>query len=84
MSYEHDLAAFTATMREKLDANAYKSDYVDEEINDLFVRMVEEVGELAQALVFRQVHSDGGKGIGRECADVANFAMMIAARAGKP
>lgn len=71
--YSPDVQAFTTTMLEKLAENEYKSDYMDESMETLMCSLLREVAELAIAL------NDGGD-VEEECADVANYAMMIAAK----
>ena len=63
---------FAAHMFAKLRANMHKAHWSTVEEAWLFARLVEEVGELAAALL---AHDEDA--IRDECADVGNFAMMI-------
>jgi len=55
-----------------LRQNDHKGGWEDEKIRDLFVKVMDEVGELARAM------DDGLPGeIQKECCDVANYVMMI-------
>lgn len=68
---------FSLEMLRKLRKNAHKPHWVGLSNQYLFLRLVEEMGELAQAM------SDGSdaEAIVSECCDVANFALMIASNA---
>ena len=76
---ERDLAKdFAALMRGKLRLNCFKAHWREMEIPDLLDLLLVEIEELKVALV---VASDGGydhAAIRNECADVGNFAAMIA------
>ncbi len=61
---------FARAMERKLRLNDHKAHWGDSTIDHLFTRLLDEVAELSHAM------QDGGA-IGDECADVANFAMMI-------
>lgn len=63
---------FAEAMELRLRANAAKGGWHNEPITWLFLRMREELGELEGALC-RYDHD----AVRQECADVANFAMMI-------
>lgn len=71
-----DLERFTHYMIFKLAKNAHKGRWEDMDLASLFRRMVEEKDELYEAI-------DRGNMVEilLEAADVANFAMMIAAAA---
>lgn len=66
-------------MEKKLQENRHKGDrwgWLSEDSSFLFVKLNRERLELGQALLL-----SGNDEIIRECADVANFAMMIADKA---
>jgi len=65
---------FAMIMEGRLQEHEDRGGWRDEPLDYLFKRLVEEMGELSAALLG---HKDKEKMI-RECADVANFAMMIA------
>lgn len=79
MRGERELAAFTAECQRKLDLNAYKGTWKDENPWWLLDRIEEEIEELAAELskLRRNVES-----IRSECCDIANFALMVADVAG--
>lgn len=60
-------------MWEKLRANAHKRHWSEVSESFLYRRLLDELGELAEAL-----GRGDGAAIQREAADVANFAMMLA------
>lgn len=62
---------FSYLMEKELRKNDWKGGWDHNSVEALFIRLVEEVGEIAKAI-------DRGKGIVTECVDVANFCMMIA------
>lgn len=70
------------TQLAKLRANAHKSHWREESMGWLLDRLREEAGELSNAIL--QLDSSGNKteelkrAVISECADVANFAAMIA------
>jgi NTP pyrophosphatase (non-canonical NTP hydrolase) len=63
--------SFTENMLAKLQANSHKAHWSTVSNEWLFMRLLQEVTELYEA-----IHS--GNGVISESADVANFAMMIA------
>lgn len=65
---------FVDMMREKLLANAHKGTWRNDAVGDLFLRLKLEVDELERVIETRRPRHM----VVRECADVANFAMMIA------
>ncbi len=70
---EKAVGGFAAEMVAKLAENSHKAHWGTEANTRLLRRLREEVDELRDALI------DGHpREIIRECADVANFAMMIA------
>ncbi len=73
------LARFVSRMESKLarPENLEKSDWREQPASFLLGCLLHEVGELSEALGER--HNTGD--VVDECADVANFAMMIADRA---
>jgi NTP pyrophosphatase (non-canonical NTP hydrolase) len=67
---------FANAMRKELDANSHKRGWEECEVGYLRTRLHQEVAELMRAI-------DGSESPERvlsECADVANFAMMISER----
>ena len=64
---------FALVMQEKLDDNADKGGWEDTSFGYLLERLEEEIEELKNAIKEKSSAFD----ISRECADVANFAMMI-------
>ena len=82
-SHENDDRAvdvFAVDMKRKLAVNVHKKHWSDVPRSYLFLRLLEEEAELYDAL-----NRDTPQEIIDECADVANFAMMLAdcARNGK-
>ena len=69
-----ELYHFAMIMEGQLQEHEGRGGWRGEPLDYLFKRLVEETGELSAALLG---HKDKEKMI-RECADVANFAMMIA------
>ena len=80
--YKEDLEWFVTEMEVKLNQNNHKGTWKNDNICDLFLRLKEEVKELEDE--FKKLDGDAGEAffnmIG-ECADIANFSMMIAERA---
>ena len=72
--------AFSKLMEAKLQENKHKRHWSTCEHLWLLARMVEEVGELSSLMNRDRGLPEGAsvRAIARECADVANFAMMIA------
>lgn len=66
---------FAELMELQLRANDHKGGWQDDSMSALFRRLKEECDELGEAIMYRV--SRGEKNVGREAADVANFAMMI-------
>ena len=64
---------FLGEMLKKLETNQHRSGWVNVGLHYLFRRLEEETLELRKALL-----SGDKDAIIEECADVANFAMMIA------
>ena len=83
-----EVRAFAHLMEAQLRANDWKGGWKNEDASDLFPRISEEADELWQAMVRHNkrlswgdawvMETDTAERIGREAADVANFAMMIA------
>ncbi|MGC1304769.1 MAG: hypothetical protein WA840_20560 [Caulobacteraceae bacterium] len=85
-----EVVAFANLMERQLRANAHKPGWKSDRADALFVRLREEAEELRWALVSDQTYDTSDRGarltpeqhrmgrVGREAADVANFAMMIA------
>lgn len=67
------LAWFTDVMQHKLDMNDAKGGWENETPKDLLMCLLVECTELAEA-----IRDDDIDNVVWECADVANFAMMIA------
>ena len=65
--------AFTQDMEAKLRANDHKNGWADIGLTKLFELLNGEVDELTEAL-----EEDDARNVINECADVANYAMMIA------
>lgn len=82
-----EVAAFAQLMEQKLRENDHKGGWQHESLHYLIRRVGEEYGEL-HALCYKDVNQLLGvppvlpreriEAFGREAADVANFAMMIA------
>lgn len=71
-----ELAWFAKKMEEKLKENDYKNEWEDSiDLDYLFIRLVEEVGELAREI--GNPYSPPEQTV-EEAVDVANFAMFIA------
>lgn len=70
-----EVARFALLMEAKLRANDHKQPWRHCSLNYLSTRLTQERAELRQALKKRE-------DVGLECADVANFAMMIADKVG--
>lgn len=72
---------FSAEMRKKMAKNEHKEGWDKCSHNYLFKRLCDEVLELNNALFTPKqgaVRSLNAKAIIKECADIANFVMMIA------
>ena len=78
MSIDISLKLFTKEMHKELIANEFKGGWSDECLSDLYASLGNEVSELQVALI-----DDDEAEIISECADIANFAMMIAENARK-
>lgn len=79
-----ELEWFSSEMRKKLIANSHKQNWLDCEYRYLVGRMCDEASELLEALFAAQHEGIGEQGfenVIEECADVANFVMMIADKA---
>jgi hypothetical protein len=73
-----EVAWFAKEMEEVLTDNDHKGGWSDCDIKDyLFPRLMQELKELEDVLI-RNPHLYSSLDIVKECADVANFAMMIA------
>lgn len=73
--YADDIESFVLLMLEKLDKNQHKGRWENLNVEQTYEKLTEEVLELRDALV----DVDDTEAIIRECADVANFAMILAA-----
>lgn len=69
--YKEPLDRFVKTMKRKLRRNVHKSHWKYDSQNQLMEKLIAETLELIEAIKLK-------KGVEEECADVANFAMMIA------
>jgi NTP pyrophosphatase (non-canonical NTP hydrolase) len=65
---------FAAVMKQKIRENVDKGDWIDESYNNLFNKLEGELNELHSSVALN--HSP--MNVVRECADVANYVMMIA------
>lgn len=72
--FRPELVKFMVVCEEKLRENDHKSHWSGEEIEKLHRRLYDEFGELKRKIQAKKPKAD----IFRECADIANFAMMIA------
>lgn len=68
------VAWFASAMQAKLDQNRHKGSWRDDDIWQLYARLMQECGELFEAFL----RAGDAREIIEECADVANFALMIA------
>jgi hypothetical protein len=89
----HEVKLFADRMEQKLVENDYKGGWADDHWSGPLRRLREEVVELRRACVRLENAEDDPHAspatererrriVGREAADVANFAMMIADNAG--
>ena len=77
------LHAFTKVMFEKLKANRHKGGWQKCQPMDLYARLLDEQKELHESLVTHfskdpDAREHTAESVAKECADLANFAMMIA------
>ncbi len=88
MKVRKEVKWFSELMEEKLKKNDHKGGWRDGDSTIdgyLIYRLQDEVDELKEKLRIESwVEPDGIKKITEECADVANFAMMIADLLTKP
>ncbi|MCY1649110.1 3'-5' exoribonuclease [Caulobacter sp. SL161] len=83
-AWRPEVVAFADLMEQQLRANDHKGGWKGDTSDALYQRLLEEAEELSQALAWRSAlfgDADPDR-IGREAADVANFAMMIADASG--
>lgn len=71
--FNQDLKVLSTSMKEKIDRDKYKGTWEKVPIWDLMEMLKDEVKELDHAIYY-----EPRENIIKECADVANFAMMIA------
>lgn len=71
--WDKPMRSLMQVMRRKMRANVHKSRWIDESPDWLLERLRAEVGELEDAISLGNPDE-----VLEECADVANFAMMIA------
>ena len=69
---------FAILMQGKLNENAHKGNWDNCEMGYLRRRLSQEVAELKRALDKHKRGNATAEDVRNECADVANFAMMIA------
>lgn len=74
MTYTEGVGKFAAEMRAQMRANSHKGGWQEMDTMQCFVRAMNEMGELAQALTGSHPNPTHVK---REAADVANFLMML-------
>ena len=67
---------FAEKMEEQLKENDFKGGWRDDAVSHLFHELCEEIGELGECLIDK----DSSINIVEECADAANYIMMIADR----
>lgn len=74
-----EVAEFAEVMEKKLRDNEHKGGWDDESIDYLTFRLRQETTQLFDALrIFHaNPHEHSGRLVEEECADIANFAMMI-------
>lgn len=72
--FRPEIVKFAACCEEKLRENDYKNHWSGETLEYLHRRLYDEFGELKRAMKANKSKAD----IMRECADISNFAMMIA------
>lgn len=83
LTWRPEVAAFANLMECQLRANDHKPGWKGEAIGSLRNQLFREARELSDALNLRIMDpSNAAAAVGREAADVANFAMMIADVAG--
>ncbi|MBA7492538.1 hypothetical protein ES702_03088 [subsurface metagenome] len=75
-TYIHKTAAFRELMLKRLRANKYKGGWKDASLYYLQGRLLDEVVEVVHTARYAKDHNIAD--LAGECADVANFAMMIA------
>ncbi len=75
--YKRLFDAGNAAQLEKLRQNEHKKGWDSVTFEYAYFRLIEEVGELSEALRAQEVNPEGYKNIRQEAADVANFAHMI-------
>lgn len=71
--YAQDIHIFVGLMLKKLHANIHKGRWENQNIEDTYQNLVDEVVELNDA-----IEDNDAEGILMEAADVANFAMIVA------
>jgi len=71
---------FSYDMENKLKQNEHKGGWDEESINDLYHMLIRETIELDEAIKDHLCGISFEDDVVSECADVANFAMMIADR----
>ena len=75
MLVRKEVKEFAEQMEQKLQANDHKGGWRNCTVEELYARLLDEVSELQSELNFPEQDSDA---IIAECADIANFAMMVA------
>jgi len=69
---------FAELMELILQDNDYKDGWKEVSKNYLWKKLLIEIDELKEALIDYPYHGCNAKEVKKECADIANFAMMIA------
>ena len=81
MKVRKEVSDFAKIMEEKLQENEHKGGWDNCDNDFLFNRLLQEMTELHESLAELKITKGNGKGIAREtmreCADVADFSMMI-------
>lgn len=73
-----EVAAFALLMEQQLQANDHKPGWKGDHGRALVNRLGEECAELSEAVDMHDAGIGDTTSLGKEAADVANFAMMIA------
>lgn len=80
-----EVRVFAKLMEQKLRLHGDRPGWRDEDVKWLMMRLYDEAGELSKTLILvgdHEVTPELAQAIALECADVANFAMMVADRMG--
>lgn len=74
----HEVQWFAAHMAAKLKANDHKGGWIHESSSYFVKRLADEWRELAHVIDLATMHEASPQDIIDECADIANYAMMLA------